>query len=195
MNPVTWTIIALLIAVNALYVAAEFAAVGTRRSRIRMLAQDGDARAVWVLPIVEDPARLDRYVAACQIGITFSSLVLGAFGQATLARDLAPALESLGGWSELAAQGVAAFLVLLAPDDLAGHPRRAPAEVPGAAVPDARAGPHRRADARLPAAVRAVHLAPQRERHPAAQAAPRPAGLAPSHPLTGRDRPAHRREP
>jgi putative hemolysin len=113
MNPVTWAIIALLIAVNALYVAAEFAAVGTRRSRIRMLAQDGDARAVWVLPIVEDPARLDRYVAACQIGITFSSLVLGAFGQATLARDLAPALESLGGWSELAAQGVAALLVLL----------------------------------------------------------------------------------
>ena len=113
MNPVTWAIIALLIAVNALYVAAEFAAVGTRRSRIRMLAQDGDARAVWVLPIVEDPARLDRYVAACQIGITFSSLVLGAFGQATLARDLAPALESLGGWSELAAQGIAALLVLL----------------------------------------------------------------------------------
>jgi CBS domain containing-hemolysin-like protein len=113
MNPVAWAVIALLIAVNALYVAAEFAAVGTRRSRIRMLAQDGDARAAWVLPIVEDAARLDRYVAACQIGITFSSLVLGAFGQATLARDLAPALESLGGWSELAAQGVAAFLVLL----------------------------------------------------------------------------------
>lgn len=114
MNPVAWAIIALLIAVNALFVAAEFAAVGTRRSRIRMLAQDGDARAAWVLPIVEDPARLDRYVAACQIGITFSSLVLGAFGQATLARDLAPALESLGGWSELAAQGVAALIVLLA---------------------------------------------------------------------------------
>lgn len=113
MSPFTWAVIALLIAVNALYVAAEFAAVGTRRSRIRMLAQDGDARATWVLPIVEDAARLDRYVAACQIGITFSSLVLGAFGQATLARDLAPALEGLGGWGEAAAQGVAAFLVLL----------------------------------------------------------------------------------
>lgn len=114
MNPVTWSIVALLIAVNALYVAAEFAAVGTRRSRIRMLAQDGDGRAAWVLPIVEDGARLDRYVAACQIGITFSSLVLGAFGQATLARDLAPALERLGGWGEAAAQGVSALVVLLA---------------------------------------------------------------------------------
>jgi CBS domain containing-hemolysin-like protein len=113
MSPVTWAIVALLIAVNALYVAAEFAAVGTRRSRIRMLAQDGDARAVWVLPIVEDSAGLDRYVAACQIGITLSSLVLGAFGQATLARDLAPALERLGGWSEAAAQGVSALIVLL----------------------------------------------------------------------------------
>jgi CBS domain containing-hemolysin-like protein len=113
MNPVTWAVIALLIAVNALFVAAEFAAVGTRRSRIRMLAQDGDWRAAWVLPIVEDAARLDRYVAACQIGITFSSLVLGAFGQATLARDLAPAFQSLGGWSELAAQSTAALVVLL----------------------------------------------------------------------------------
>lgn len=114
MSPLTWSIIALLIAVNALYVAAEFAAVGTRRSRIRMLAQDGDARAAWVLPIVEDSAGLDRYVAACQIGITFSSLVLGAFGQATLARDLGPALERLGGWGEVAAQGFAALIVLLA---------------------------------------------------------------------------------
>lgn len=113
MSPFTWAVIALLITVNALYVAAEFAAVGTRRSRIRMLAQDGDARATWVLPIVEDAARLDRYVAACQIGITFSSLVLGAFGQATLARDLAPALEGLGGWGEAAAQGLAALIVLL----------------------------------------------------------------------------------
>ena len=114
MNPVAWAVIALLIAINALYVASEFAAVGTRRSRIRMLAQDGDARAAWVLPIVEDPARLDRYVAACQIGITLSSLVLGAFGQATLARELAPALQDLAGWGELAAQGAAALIVLLA---------------------------------------------------------------------------------
>jgi putative hemolysin len=113
MSPLTWSVMALLIAVNALYVAAEFAAVGTRRSRIRMLAQDGDARATWVLPIVEDAAKLDRYVAACQIGITFSSLLLGAFGQATLARDLAPALEDLGGWGEVAAQGIAALVVLL----------------------------------------------------------------------------------
>jgi len=113
MNPITWSIVAALIAVNALYVAAEFAAVGTRRSRIRMLAQDGDARAAWILPIVEDGAKLDRYVAACQIGITFSSLVLGAFGQATVARDLTPALQRLGGWSEVAAQGIAALVVLL----------------------------------------------------------------------------------
>ncbi len=114
MNPVAWLIVALLVFVNAFYVAAEFAAVGTRRNRIRMLAQDGDARAGWVLPIVEDPAKLDRYVAACQIGITVSSLMLGAFGQATLARDLAPLLEDLGGWSEAAAQGLAALVVLLA---------------------------------------------------------------------------------
>ncbi len=112
MSLFTWSVVALLIAINALYVAAEFAAVGTRRSRIRMLAQDGDARAGWVLPVVEDAAKLDRYVAACQIGITFASLVLGAFGQATLARDLSAALKALGDWSEAAAQGLAALIVL-----------------------------------------------------------------------------------
>jgi CBS domain containing-hemolysin-like protein len=113
MNPAVWLVVALLILVNALYVAAEFSIVGSRRNRVRLLAQDGDRRAAWALPIMEDSARIDRYVAACQIGITFSSLMLGAFGQATLARDLAPAFERLGGWSEAAAEGAAALLVLL----------------------------------------------------------------------------------
>jgi CBS domain containing-hemolysin-like protein len=113
MSPATWFVIALLILVNALYVAAEFSIVGTRRNRVRILAEDGDRRAAWALPIMEDGARVDRYVAACQIGITFSSLVLGAFGQATLARDLAPMLEELGSASSVAAQSVAALVVLL----------------------------------------------------------------------------------
>ncbi len=106
-------VIATLIAVNALYVAAEFAAVGSRRNRVRLLAQEGDRRAAWVLPVIEDVAGLDRYVAACQIGITFSSLVLGAFGQATLARDLGPLLAGLGSFGEVVAQSTAALVVLI----------------------------------------------------------------------------------
>lgn len=87
-----WVIIALLIVLTGLYVAAEFAAVSARRSRLRRLAEDGDALAARLLPVLEDPRALDRYIAASQVGITLCSLILGAYGQATLAPRLMPLL-------------------------------------------------------------------------------------------------------
>ncbi|MHB0914941.1 MAG: hemolysin family protein [Thermoleophilia bacterium] len=113
MTLVTWLVIIVLIAVNALYVAAEFAAVSVRRSRIRQLAEEGNASARRLLPSLEDAGKLDRYVATCQIGITFSSLVLGAYGQATLAVELAPLFERWGGMQTIAAQSASAGAVLL----------------------------------------------------------------------------------
>lgn len=109
---VTWAIIFALIAINALYVAAEFAAVSVRRSQMRTLAEGGNRRAAKLVPILENTHRLDRYIAACQIGITFSSLVLGAFGQSRLAAELVPALTGLGGLQQVAAQSIAAGIVL-----------------------------------------------------------------------------------
>lgn len=106
-------IILVLIAVNALYVAAEFAAVGVRRSRIRQLAENGNFLAVHLLPWLEDGHKLDRYIAACQIGITLSSLVLGAYGQATLAIRLAPLFTRWSRLQELAAHSAAAIVVLV----------------------------------------------------------------------------------
>lgn len=103
-----------MIAVNALYVAAEFSAVSVRHNRIRALAEDGYRLARRLLPRIEDPAALDRYVACSQVGITFSSLVLGAVGQATLTLQLAPILESWMGVSQAAAFSTAALVVLLA---------------------------------------------------------------------------------
>lgn len=108
----TWLIIAVLLTLNVFYVAAEFAVVGVRRSRIRQLAQEGDALARGLLPFLEDPRRLDRYIAASQIGITLSSLGLGAFGQATLAGDLAPFFAHWGDLQELAALSAASAVVL-----------------------------------------------------------------------------------
>ena len=67
---------------TALYVAAEFAAVSVRRSRVRQLAEDGHMMAMRLRPFIEDARELDRYIAASQIGITLTSLVLGAYGQA-----------------------------------------------------------------------------------------------------------------
>jgi CBS domain containing-hemolysin-like protein len=102
-----------LIVINALYVAAEFAAVSVRRSRIQQLAADGNPLASWLLPVLESPKTLDRYIGACQIGITLTSLVLGAYAQATFAVWLTPLFASLGGLQQLAAQSTSTGVVLL----------------------------------------------------------------------------------
>ena len=108
-----WTIIVLLILLTGLYVAAEFAAVSARRSRLRRLAEDGNILAARILPVLENPAELDRYIAASQIGITLSSLILGAYGQATIAPRVAPLLESLAGMEPASAESTAAISVLV----------------------------------------------------------------------------------
>jgi putative hemolysin len=112
-------IVSVLIFFNALYVAGEFAAVSARRTRIIQLAEKGNRLAKMVLPVLQEPRRLDNYIAASQVGITLSSLVLGIYGE----RQIAPLVEPLiagvlpgsdpttGG--QLAASGVAATLVLL----------------------------------------------------------------------------------
>lgn len=109
-----WLTIFVLVACNALYVAAEFAAVGVRHSRVRQLAEKGNTLAIGLLPWLEDRRKLDRYIAACQIGITLSSLVLGAYGQAMLAHRLAPLFAHWGKLQQMAAQSSAAATVLIA---------------------------------------------------------------------------------
>ena len=106
-------IVAALILINAVYVGAEFAAVSVRRSRIQQLADDGNPLAAWLLPLIESPAALDRYIAACQIGITLSSLVLGAYAQRTIAVWVAPFFVEWGGLQGVAAQSTSAAAVLL----------------------------------------------------------------------------------
>ena len=111
---IVFSIVTFLVLVNALYVAAEFGAVSVRRSRVEELAAGGNRLAGLLVPVVRDPAALDRYVATCQIGITLSSLVLGAYGQATLAVALAPLLSDLGRLQPLVAESTAAVVVLIA---------------------------------------------------------------------------------
>lgn len=105
-------IVAALILVNAVYVAAEFAAVSVRRSRIQQLADEGSPLAAWLLPLIESPAARDRYISACQIGITLSSLVVGAYAQATIAVWLMPAFARFGNLQEVAAQSASTAAVL-----------------------------------------------------------------------------------
>jgi CBS domain containing-hemolysin-like protein len=94
-------------------VAAEFAAVGVRRSRLRRLCEDGNATAARLLPVVEDPQRLNRYIAASQVGITLSGLVLGAYADAVISPRVAPLIVR---WSPIApndGESLASVLVLV----------------------------------------------------------------------------------
>jgi putative hemolysin len=106
-------IILLLILLTALFVAAEFAAVGARRSRLRRLAEDGNSLAARLLPILDNPQALDRYIAVSQVGITLSSLILGAYAQASIAPRVAPLVQRVTGLEASAAESSSAVIVLL----------------------------------------------------------------------------------
>jgi putative hemolysin len=109
-----WAVVGLLTALNALYVAAEFAAVAVQRSQLMPLAQQGNRQAEALLGVLDDGAALDRYIAACQIGITLSSLVAGAYAQAAIAPALGLALQQAFALEDYSAQSSAAVIVLLA---------------------------------------------------------------------------------
>jgi len=106
-------VIGFLILVSALYVAAELGIVAVRRTRVKQMAEEGNWLAARLLPVVAQPAELARAIGACQIGITVSSLVLGAYGQATLAPLLADLFSGVGLASVPAAESAAAVVVLV----------------------------------------------------------------------------------
>jgi CBS domain containing-hemolysin-like protein len=80
---------------------------------VRRLAEDGGWLALRLLPHVEDPHALDRYVGASQVGITVASLMVGAYAQATISPVLAPWLAGTFDVTPIAALSLSAFLVLL----------------------------------------------------------------------------------
>jgi len=80
----------LLIVLNALFVAAEFALVKVRRTRLEILASEGSRHARSALFGVE---HLDAYLSVCQLGITLASLGLGWIGEPTVAALIRPVLE------------------------------------------------------------------------------------------------------
>src|SRR5215207_6264340 len=82
--------VALLVVANGFFVAAEFALVAARRSRIEQLAAEGNASATLVRALIR---HLDAYIAACQLGITIASLALGWIGEPALAGALEPLLR------------------------------------------------------------------------------------------------------
>ena len=106
-------VISFLVAANAFFVAAEYAVVGVSRVRAQRLVSERRLGARLVLSLVGEPRRLDRAITACQIAISATSIVLGAYAQIVLAPAVSPWLARLG-WSPAAAATMAVVLILLA---------------------------------------------------------------------------------
>src|ERR1700675_3571411 len=77
----------ILVGMNAFFSAAEFSLIAVRVSRVRQLVEEGDPRAKIVEALLSD---LGRVVSGVQVGITVASLLLGYFGEVTLAGILSP---------------------------------------------------------------------------------------------------------
>ncbi len=102
-----------LVALNGLFVAAEFSLVSVRKTRIEELIQRGVGSARSVEAALN---RMDRSIAATQLGITLASIGLGFVGEPALADLLKPVARSLvgaAGWWSTAAHSVAGILAFL----------------------------------------------------------------------------------
>jgi len=81
-----------LILLNAFFVAGEYGLVTSRRTRIRELEREGNRRAREALRITSDPP---RFIAAMQLGVTVTSLAIGALGEPVLSHLFDPWLASV----------------------------------------------------------------------------------------------------
>jgi putative hemolysin len=84
--------VAALILANAFFVAAEYGLVTARRTRIQELEEEGQRSARAVLRITESPP---RFIAAMQLGVTLTSLGIGALGEPVLANLFDPVLATV----------------------------------------------------------------------------------------------------
>jgi CBS domain containing-hemolysin-like protein len=105
-------VVLLLVLANGFFVAAEFALVGSRRTRIEALARAGNRRAKIARSAI---VHLSDYLPATQLGITLASLGLGWVGEGTLAAMLAQWFRGLPSpWAILATHTVAGVLAFIA---------------------------------------------------------------------------------
>jgi CBS domain containing-hemolysin-like protein len=103
--------IPVLIVINGFFVAAEFALVKVRHTRVEEMVSQKVPRARSVEAAI---SRLDRTIAATQLGITLASLMLGWFGETALEALIRPLFESFPApFKILASHGVAAAIALL----------------------------------------------------------------------------------
>jgi len=103
---IEFAIIAVLIALNGVFVAAEFAIVGAPRAAIDARAAQGDRMARRVQRVLRDTQLQDRYIATAQLGITLASLGLGMYGEHVLADAIYDRLGRSGAPAWIISHGV-----------------------------------------------------------------------------------------
>ncbi|RYD06030.1 membrane protein [Desulforamulus aquiferis] len=93
----------LLVFLNGIFVAAEFAFVKVRSTRLAQLVSEGNRRAKVAQVCVN---RIDAYLSVCQLGITLSSLGLGWLGKPVVGKLIEPLLFFFGVTSPAAVSSV-----------------------------------------------------------------------------------------
>jgi len=103
-------LVVLLVAANAFFVAAEFAMVSVRDTRIQQLIEQ---RRIGARTVRKIQQHLDEFLPAVQFGVTLASLGLGWVGEGTLAAIIAPWLGNIP-YARVYAHGLSATLAFLA---------------------------------------------------------------------------------
>jgi CBS domain containing-hemolysin-like protein len=105
-------VITVLVLLNGLFVAAEFAIIGVRPTRITQLVEEGNRTAAGIKRILDSPLLQDQYIATAQLGITIASLGLGMYGEHVIAEWLLGPLEAWVHLDEATAHAIAAIIAL-----------------------------------------------------------------------------------
>ena len=86
------SVVVLLILLNGIFAMSEIAVVSARKTRLRQWAEEGNAKARAALELANNP---NQFLATIQIGITLVGILAGAFGGATIAKELSVILNDI----------------------------------------------------------------------------------------------------
>lgn len=103
-------LVIVLVVLNAFFVAAEFALVSVRRTKVEEMVARGQTGAAAVRRAIHDP---DRFIAATQLGITLASLGLGWVGEPAVAHLIEPVVALFpipSSWVDLTSHGISAAI-------------------------------------------------------------------------------------
>ena len=119
MNGLKLILTALLVAVNAFFVIAEYALVRSRRARLELMREEGAKGATLALAQL---ANVNEYISAVQIGVTMTSIGIGALGEPALASILKSALgNTISHGVAVAVAVVVAFVIIASAQLVAGE--------------------------------------------------------------------------